>query len=496
MKKQVVFIMVDTQNTDMLTCYQDSAAPTPNIDRIADGGAIFRQAYTASPVCGPARSAIFTGQYPSTNGVYGNGMQLGQDIKTAGQRISAGGIHCAYIGKWHLDGGDYFGKGVCPDGYDPEYWYDMRNFIDELPDAEARLNSRKNMAEVYFTDGDVKEEDTYAYRCANRAVDFIKKYKDEDFFLTVSFDEPHDPSQCPRAYGEKLMSSGFEIKDKPNTCAPLEDKPDIQTMWKDAFDTQWPLLKVGYNGGYMACNTFVDAQIGRILNEIEAQQMEPMLIYTADHGDMMMSHGLMAKGAAMYDEITKVPYIIKGGPFVNRDITTPVSHVDLLPTIMEYFGMSKPRMLEGESLYHLKGDQESRDVFMEFFRYEMELDGFLGCQPIRSIFDGRYKLNINLFSSDELYDMQNDPYELKNLIADESMKTIRNDLHDRLLEHMNETVDPFRGYPWSCRPWRTDKKPSFHNDGYTRQKCEEGMVRYDYATGNPVESETRKKGLK
>lgn len=494
MNKQVVLIMVDTQAAELLSCYNDKATPTPNLDRIAHGGTVFTNAYCASPVCGPARSAIFTGMYPSSNGIYGNGMCLGQDIKTAGQRLSEKGLLCGYVGKWHLDGGDYYGKGICPEGYDKKYWYDMRNYLDELPDDDARQHSRKNMSAMVF--GDVVEEDTYAYRCAEKAIGFLEEHKDEDYFLTVSFDEPHDPSQCPKKYAKELKKSGFKFEDKPNTCAPLVDKPDIQTLWKNEFKIPWPIMKAGFAKGYLACNTFVDAQIGRVLDAIDKYCDAPTIIYTADHGDMMMAHGLMAKGAAMYNEITNVPLIIKGKDFAEKTVTTPVSHVDLLPTIMEYFGYAKSRMLEGESLYKLKGDHESRDIFMEFFRYELELDGFLGCQPIRSIYDGRYKLNINLFSSDELYDMKQDPYELKNLIADEKMKEIRNDLHDRLLEHMNDTVDPFRGYPWAARPWRPDKVPSFHNDGYTRQRCEEDTQRYDYATGLPVKEEIRKKGLK
>lgn len=494
MKRQVVFIMVDTQNRDMLSCYSKNATPTPYIDSIAKGGALFENAFTCQPVCGPARSAIFTGMYPSSNGVYGNGMQLGMNIKTAGQRISASGIPCAFIGKWHLDGGDYFGNGICPDGYDSEYWYDMRNFIDELPNERARKNSRKNMAAMVI--GDVKEEDTYAFRCAKRAVDYIENHKEDDFFLTVSFDEPHDPSQCPKKYVKALKKTGYHIVDKPNTNASLDGKPFIQKLWKNNFKNMpWSVLKYGFENGFMACNTFVDAMIGKILDAVEGLE-DPLIIYTSDHGDMLMAHGLMAKGAAMYNEITNVPLIIKGGPFRERRVSTPVSHVDLLPTIMQFFGLDKPRMLEGESLYNLESDSAMRDVFMQFFRYELELDGFLGCQPIRSIFDGRHKLNINLFSTDELYDLKTDPYEMTNLITNEEYTSIRNALHDRLLDKMDETVDPFRGYPWACRPWRKDKTPSFENSNCTRQRCEEGTVRLDYATGNPVTAEVRKKGLK
>ena len=132
---------------------------------------------------------------------------------------------------------------------------------------------------------------------------------------------------------------------------------------------------------------------------------------------------------------------------------------------------------------------------MEFFRFEVGQDGYLGYQPIRAIFDGKYKLNINLNSSDELYDEENDPYELKNLIADPAYAKVRNRLHDRILERMNRTRDPFRGYIWACRPWRKDKKPSFDFDGQERQ-LNDGEVRLTYSTGNPTTEYIRKKGIK
>lgn len=492
MKKQAILIMVDTQSAAMLQLYNKSGIPCPNISRIAEDGAVFENGYTVSPVCGPARSALFTGQYPSTNGIWGNGMQLGQDTLNAAQRLAPSGVPCAFIGKWHLDGGDYFGKGTCAPGYDPEYWYDMRNYVDQLPDEKARKFSRKSMGSIMF--GDIEETSTYAHGVTERALRYIEAHKDEDFFLTISFDEPHDPSQCPKKYVTELKKTGFRIQDKPNTNASLKGKPDIQQMWKDAFKIPWTFLKMGFENGFFPCNYYIDHEIGRIMDAID-QLDAPMIIYTADHGDMQNAHGLMGKGAAMYEEITHVPFLIKGGPFRNRRIQTPVSHIDILPTIMEFFGMKKPRMLEGQSLFRIQ-DSQNREIHMQFNRFEMEVDGYLGFMPIRSVFDGRYKLNINLLSTDELYDLQEDPYELKNRIEDPSLRAIRNRLHDSILAQQNDIVDPFRGYPWACRPWRRDQHPSFENAGCTRQRCEDGMVRYDYATGCPVESEVRVKGMK
>lgn len=116
--RQIILIMTDTQRKDMLGCYGNAEIKTPNLDKLASEGLRFERAYTCSPVCGPARSALFTGTYPHTNGSWGNSMPLGANIKTVGQRLRDRGIHTAYIGKWHLDGSDYFGLGHCPDGWD------------------------------------------------------------------------------------------------------------------------------------------------------------------------------------------------------------------------------------------------------------------------------------------------------------------------------------------------------------------------------------------
>lgn len=103
----------------------------------------------------------------------------------------------------------------------------------------------------------------------------------------------------------------------------------------------------------------------------------------------------------------------------------------------------------------VNGERVNDYVFMEFGRYETDHDGFGGYQPMRAVFDGRYKLSINLLSTDELYDLKADPDELINCIDDPAYRAIRNQLHDALLNEMYRTRDPFRGYYWERRPWRT-----------------------------------------
>jgi uncharacterized sulfatase len=140
------------------------------------------------------------------------------------------------------------------------------------------------------------------------------------------------------------------------------------------------------------------------------------------------------------------------------------------------------------------------EVFIEFGRYEIDHDGFGGFQPIRSVVNERYKLVINLLTTDEFYDLQADPGEMHNLIEtlDPELKIKRNLLHNKLLEWMNTTRDPFRGYYWEQRPWREDARaPTGGYTGMTGQREEDERYepkQLDYNTGLPIEKGTRKKG--
>jgi uncharacterized sulfatase len=124
-------------------------------------------------------------------------------------------------------------------------------------------------------------------------------------------------------------------------------------------------------------------------------------------------------------------------------------------------------------------------------------DGFGGYQPIRCICDGRYKLSIHLMTSDELYDLQSDPGEMHNLIDSPAQAEIRNRLHDKLLDWMNTSRDPFRGYYWGHRPWRTEFSEDWANAGMTRQRESDGYLprELDYDTGLPMEKATRSKKI-
>ena len=491
-KRQYVWIMTDTTGYNMVGCY-GSKIKTPRIDGMAENGLRFERAYTCQPVCGPARSALFTGQYPHTNGSWGNSMPLGADVKTLGQRLTAAGIACGYIGKWHLDAGDYFGNGVCPDGWEKKYWYDMKCYLDELTEEERLFSrdyasSRKN----------IPAEFTYGHRVTERALAFIEEHRDEDFFLVVSYDEPHGPCLCPEPYASMYDGAAFDAT--PAWDDDLADKPESIRLWAKGIGQFDPAKRRrGIAPGLAACNSYIDSEIGRVLDRAREMTPESLRMFTSDHGDAAHAHGLGAKGPSIYDEVARIPLIFEGNGVPRGKVYRHVvSHIDLAATVLDYMGLRRPVMLEGESLLPQLADPEKptgRPVHVEFGRYEIDHDGFGGFQPMRAVITDEYKLALHLLDGDEMYDTSKDPYDLRNIVEDPACAAMRDRLHDDILDWMNRTRDPFRGYQWQCRPWRKDKTPSWAVDGYTRQRDNDpGEYRQlDYNTGLPMKEATRRK---
>ena len=139
-----------------------------------------------------------------------------------------------------------------------------------------------------------------------------------------------------------------------------------------------------------------------------------------------------------------------------------MSNIDVVPTILDYFGIDCPKVLQGSSLRATVSDTEADTgcpyAFYEFTRFEQDHDHYGGFQPMRAVTDGRFKLSVNLMSTDEFYDLEADPFECSNLIdtGDPELAAARDRLHDAILDRMCRDRDPFRGYYWDCRPWRKE----------------------------------------
>lgn len=420
-------------------------------------------------------------------------MGLADNVKTIGQRLSDNGYHCAYTGKWHLDGTDYFGNGICPPGWNPEYWYDMKMYLDELSEND-RLRSR-----IPGTNEEgVKADFTYANGVSDRAIDFLDQNNQDNFFLVASYDEPHHPFICPEPYAS--MYKGYEWPKTASHYDNLVTKPLYQQQWgegrqfedKDKMKIESPY--------FFGCNSYVDYEIGRLLQKIDEVCPDALVIYTSDHGDFLNAHSLKGKGPCVYDDVARIPFIMRWKGEIPAGIVCdhPVSHINIVPSLLEVAGVEIPDFIQGPSILGSMKDPKisnQEEIFIEFGRFEVNHDGFGAFQPLRSVFDGRYKLSINLMCTDELYDLEKDPYEVKNLIDSEEYTEIRERLHRKILDWMNNTRDTFRGIYWEDRAWKKNFEPSWEYTNTTRSRKDDGYfprVR-DYNTGLDVQEYFRHK---
>lgn len=458
-----VIIMTDTQSRNMVGAYGEKRMDTPNLDRLAAGGVRFDRAYTTCPLCTPARSGIFSGTHPTVNGAWCNNVAPSSTVPLMGTIFSHYGYTTAFVGKWHLDGSGYFGDGVAGGGFADAWWYDGKRYAQDV--GHETFNR-------YRTGAEVDAADVWGHRVANRAVDFLKCRKTKDpFLLVASFDEPHGPYRAPAPFHEAFDTSSLEPP--PNFGAPLPDKPRLQQIHREHGwrDTPWEAFREKLRRLY-ACNAAIDREIGRVIHAVEAfAPEETTILYTSDHGDMQGAHGLSSKGPMMYEEIIHVPFIVKSPGCATGQVTQALaSHVDILPTLLDLASLPSPESLQGTSLAPTLRDprqQTRQHALTSFSRFAINHDDWGEFYPIRCLTDGRYKLAINLFESDEFYDLQTDPFELNNILRQEGVSRVRDRLHDALLDEMDRIRDPFRSYRWGDRDWRSVRQP-FYQGGKRR----------------------------
>ena len=450
-----VIIMTDTQNKSMVGAYGNPKVDTSNLDKLAASGIRFDRAYTTCPLCTPARGAMFSGLYPQINGAWTNNVAPHSNISLMGTIFQHLGFRTAYTGKWHLEGASYFGDGIPGGGFEPDWWYDGKCYAQDIGPELFRQYRTCKTADALRKAG-FTSETMWGHRVANRAIDFLQQVNEDPFTLVVSFDEPHGPFVAPPEYWEKFAP--VDIPKPQNHGASLEGKPMLQRVQRASYgEPEWE-RDIAWKQRFFGCNSYIDREIGRVVDAIKTLHGDDtILIYTSDHGDMLEAHGLHGKGPMMYEEITNVPFIvhIPGGP-EGAVSNALVSHLDIIPTMLDLSGIDRPPNLQGMSLKRTLENPEvsvREYAMVNFHRFAINHDSFGEFFPIRCVTDGRYKLAINLFDTDEFYDLDDDPLETSNRITDPAYTVIRDQLHEVLLGEMDRIRDPFRSYQWGNRPW-------------------------------------------
>ena len=405
--------MTDTQATNMVGCYSGKALNTNNIDALAKHGVRFNSAYTCSPVCTPARAGLFTGIYSNQSGPWSNNIAPGKNISTMGRYFKDAGYDTCYVGKWHLDGHDYYGTGVCPTEWNEDYWFDGANYLAELSDQQIALWRNGLNSVEDLEKNRIDETFTWAHRISDRAIRYLDEKSsaaNQPFLMVLSYDEPHHPFTCPPDYLKKYQDFHYDLG--PKAFDDLVYKPEHQRVGADAMASPVDEQGLYYHPLYFACNDFVDDEIGRVIRHLDQGEIDnTWLIYTSDHGEMLGKFGMWWK-CSLYEDSVRIPMIAAGPDFQrNRKYGTPVELLDIHAFLYSIYNIERPDECRGIPLNELPEASGERIVFSEYHGHGTRGSAFM-------VRRGNWKLIYYTQAPNQLFNLELDPDELHDVSAD------------------------------------------------------------------------------
>lgn len=364
-RPNVLFIISDDLN-NMLGCYGDPLVKTPNIDRLAARGVRFDRAYCSFPLCGPSRNALLTGLYPNSTGILANAQIFRQTIPTQQsmpQVFRNAGYFAARIGKlYHYN----VPKSIGTSGHDdPASWELELNpagvdRLEEESEIFSLLPGQFGGTLSWYASpkNDSNHTDALMAEDAEWVLERCAKRRDRPFFLSVGFFRPHTPYVSPKTYFDLYQESQM-----PVVHGVKEDQSDIPPAGlgshKNEQEQLTDELRRKCRQAYLASISFMDAQVGRVVAALDRLGLadNTIIVFTSDHGYHMGEHGLWQK-MSLFEESSRVPLlIIAPGVTPKGSVAkSPISHVDLFPTLAELCGIKAPGNVQGQSLVPMLKD--------------------------------------------------------------------------------------------------------------------------------------------
>lgn len=483
-RKNILLITSD-QHHWMSMGYNNPEIKTPNLDRLAASGTIFNRGYTVNPTCTPTRASIITGQYPSQHGAWSLGTKLPETAHTVGEDFQKAGYHTALIGKAHfqqlLDHPTYRSIESNPHQQNLDWWraFDgpfygfesaqlVRNHTDEYHvgqhyaiwmeekgfDWKSHFWKPAGTGSPQYGTWTIPEEYHYDTWIAERTNAQLDRYaeNDENFFLWASFPDPHPPYLIPEPWAEMYDPDSLTLPElvpdehdanPPHFHKTQEEKPDY-SMYQEkdgsychGFHSHLSSEKTRRKDMaiYYGMVSMMDKYIGKILDKLEKSGLaeNTVVVFTTDHGHLFGQHGMTAKGAFLYEDMVKLPYIVSMPGTVPDGKTSEAlqSIVDLAPTFLSIAGLEIPRTMTGVDQKEVwYGNKESvRDhVIVENHHQPTTINQ-------RSYINERYKITIYQKQDfGELFDLQEDPNEIKNLWNVPEAQTLKAELMHKLIQ--------------------------------------------------------------
>jgi len=431
---------------------------TPNIDKLASEGMWFEKAYTPIPLCSPARQALLNGRRPETFGGlwnYHSCLQipaLEPDEYTWTKEIKELGYQEGYVGKWHVN---------------PEYNPTNYGFDEYVSESDYSRFRKENYSHIRFDNGWFGEEDPVPLRhsrthwMAESAIKLINKYKGKPWHIRLDFSDPHLPCRPSNPFSQ--MYDSEKIPQWRSFADEFNKKPYIQKQqllnwgvenytWED-----WAPIVARYYG----IISQMDDAIGMVLDKLNELFLEEdtIVIYTTDHGDMCGGHKMMDKHYILYEDVVRVPFIIKwpgtikAGSVCSKYV---YNFLDIQPTLLEAVGIEPKDFFHGQSLLPLLKGEDTPDWRNEIVStYNGQQ---FGLYTQRMIKNDKWKYIWNTTDVDELYDMEIDPDELNNLINEEKYFSVISKLRKKLYLILKSNDDGMVKNEWMKKQLLDNKK--------------------------------------
>ncbi|RYD32131.1 MAG: DUF4976 domain-containing protein [Verrucomicrobiaceae bacterium] len=428
-KMNVLLIISDDMRTE-LGCYASTLAKTPNLDKLAATGVRFDRAYCQFPLCGPSRASMLTGRYPGTIGVIGNRTWFGDkhpDVVSLPKHFKNSGYTSIRVGKifhggiddteaWSIDGQVRTLAGVPKDAPKPSAETDPDDIVQVIP---AELRDKKSDTRIVLEGKGEKHGDSKA---ADRAIRYLRRYKDQQFFLGCGFVKPHSPPEAPQSF--------YDLWDPAKIPLPVDF-------------ASWPTVPAGFPAGsirpknadlfigrdaseaearemiraYLASASFMDWNVGRVLDELDALGLreKTIVVFWGDHGYQLGEKGKWSKAGSLWEQGARTPFFICDPREKTAGRASPrvVQMIDLYPTLVELCGLEKPSGLDGRSLAPLLKDPAKEWNHAAYTVWSEDGKTYSGVL----VRDEKWRFGefFGRGPGKMLVDLEKDPHELKNL---------------------------------------------------------------------------------
>ncbi|QDT32041.1 sulfatase [Thalassoglobus polymorphus] len=411
-KMNVLFIAVDDLNDWISPLGGYNGIKTPNLERLAERGMTFTKAYCAAPACNPSRASLMTGIRPWNSGVYLNPQPWRPAMPDAvllPKHLSQHGYHSVGAGK------------IMHGRYDePESWDDyLKKGSDPKPSQKVLNDPHSRAGGIIWGALDVEDDQMFDYKTASYAIDYLEATHEKPFFLACGIYRPHMPWQVPRKYYD--MYPVDQIKTPYLPDGDLKDVPAAGLKMAKPQGDHAKILKTNNWDyavqGYLASITFADAQVGRVLDALEASEFNDntVIVLWGDHGWHLGEKEHWRK-FALWEEATRVPFFISV-PGMTKPGARCDATVDLMsvyPTLCELCDVPLPEKLDGKSVVSLLKDPEA-----DWSQPAITTHG----RKNHAIRTDRYRYIQYANGDEELYDHNVDPGEFNNLASEPSMKS-------------------------------------------------------------------------